>query len=303
MANRRDIGLQIYRYFVDRGLAPHQAAAVAGNMAWEGGGGYTHVNPNDNLKNSPNSPHSAGVGQWNDRLPSLVALAKAQGVELPDGDLRDKAYVQDVINRIPLKTQLDFAWGEMQGPERYAFGKITDAGDLRSATAGAIGYHRPAGYTRDNPYAGHAFDDRQRLAGEILAGAEGKPIEEIAGPSLEPMQTVAAAAPQEKKKMDLFSMLSAFGSGAKAGASIPSAADGDLSKLFGSMDAFGGENKSSADGDLATAAARNAAGQEEQGPQMVRKPFDMAQLAQMLQQAGRLGTFRPRGGMGGGGMA
>lgn len=303
MADRLEIGRQIYRYFIDRGLAPHQAAAVAANFAWEGGGGSTHVNPNDNLKNSPNSPHSAGAGQWNDRLPSLVSLARAQGIEIPEGDFRDVDYVRDAIRRIPLKTQLDFAWGEMQGPERYAFGQIQDAGDLREATAGAIGYHRPAGYTRDNPYGGHAFRDRERIAGQILADVTGKPIEEIGGPStspsMAPMQT--AAAPAEKdKKMNLFSMLSAFGAGAKTG-SLPSAAD-PTTELFGNLAAFGsggkGSSGASQDGDLAMQAMKQAQGTDEQGQQMVRKPFDMAQLQAILQRAGRLGTL-PRAGGGG----
>jgi hypothetical protein len=166
--DRVAFGRQIYDYFVGRGLQPHQAAAVAGNMAWESGGRTDLVNPGDNVRNSPNSPHSIGIAQWNDRAPALVSYARGQGIDIPAGDLRDPAYARTVAGRIPLQTQLDFAWNEMQGPERRAYSALTAAPDLRSATAGAIGYHRPAGFTWGNPYAGHGFDRRLGLANQIL---------------------------------------------------------------------------------------------------------------------------------------
>ena len=170
--DRLALGRQIYDYFVGKGLAPHQAAAIAGNMAWEGGGRIDLVNPGDNIKNSPRSPHSVGVGQWNDRLPALVDYARKSGINLPDGDLRDAGYVRDVARQLPLNTQLDFAWNEMQGPERRAYEGITSGQDLRSAAAGAIGYHRPAGWTRSNPYAGHGFDNRVAIADQILRASQ-----------------------------------------------------------------------------------------------------------------------------------
>ena len=36
--SRIQFGRQVYDYFIAKGLPPHQAAAIAGNMAWEGGG-------------------------------------------------------------------------------------------------------------------------------------------------------------------------------------------------------------------------------------------------------------------------
>jgi hypothetical protein len=165
---RVEFGRRVFDYFVGRGLAPHQAAAIAGNMAWEGGGRTDLVNPGDNYRNSPGAPHSIGIAQWNDRSPALIQFARAQGIELPEGDLRDSKYAQDVIRRIPLETQLDFAWSEMQGSEGRALRNIAGAGDLRSATAGAIGYHRPAGWTSGNPEAGHGFMGRLSLANAIM---------------------------------------------------------------------------------------------------------------------------------------
>jgi hypothetical protein len=165
--SRVAFGRQIYDYFLGQGLAPHQAAAVAGNMTWEGGGRADLVNPGDNWRGSPTAPHSIGIAQWNDRSPALIAFARSQGIDIPTGDLRDAGYARSVISRIPLQTQLQFAWQEMQGPERRAFAALRGATDLRGATAGAIGYHRPAGFTWANPYAGHGFSGRLGLAQQI----------------------------------------------------------------------------------------------------------------------------------------
>lgn len=170
---RMAVGREIFNYFVDKGLAPHQAAAIAGNMAWEGGGKTDLINPGDNYKHSPGSPHSLGIGQWNDRVPALVAFARKQGIDIPDGNLRSAAYAREVIKSIPLNTQLDFAWNEMQTSERAAGRGVASAGDLRSATAAAIGYHRPAGWTRNNPEAGHGFSSRLGLANQILRNGRG----------------------------------------------------------------------------------------------------------------------------------
>lgn len=169
--NRTAIGRQVYDFFVGAGYSPNQAAAIAGNMAWEGGGRSDLVNPNDNLRNSPGSPHSAGIGQWNDRLPNLVSMARGAGVDIPDGDLRDQRYVQDVIRRIPLEMQLEFAHAELGTSEGAANRRIQQAEGLQEAAAGAIGYHRPAGWTSGNPMAGHGFGGRLSLAQQILASA------------------------------------------------------------------------------------------------------------------------------------
>jgi hypothetical protein len=173
--DRLAIGRKIYNYFVAQGLAPHQAAAIAGNMAWEGGGRVDLVNPGDNWRNSPRSPHSVGIGQWNDRAPALIEFARRSGVDIPGGDMRDAGYMREVIKRIPLETQLGFAWQEMQGSEGRALGQIRSAQDLRGATAGAIGYHRPAGWTRHNPEAGHGFSGRMSIAQRVLDAAKANP--------------------------------------------------------------------------------------------------------------------------------
>jgi hypothetical protein len=181
--NRIKLGQEIYQYFLSKGMAPHQAAAIAGNMAWEGGGRTDLVNPGDNWRNSPRAPHSIGIAQWNDRSPALINFARQQGIDIPDGDLRDARYAQDVIRRIPLKTQLDFTWQEMQGSEGRALRNITSAQDLTTANAGAIGYHRPAGWTSGNPYAGHGFQGRLSLANQIMRAEPAAPAEPAKPPA------------------------------------------------------------------------------------------------------------------------
>jgi hypothetical protein len=171
---RMGVGGEVYKYFLGKGLQPHQAAAIAGNMAWEGGGKSDLVNPGDNWRNSPGSPHSVGIGQWNDRVPALIRFAREQGIDIPQGSLTNTAYAREVIRRIPLQTQLDFAWQEMQTSEANAGRGVQSAGDIRSATGAAIGYHRPAGWTRGNPEAGHGFSGRLELANQIMRqGGEG----------------------------------------------------------------------------------------------------------------------------------
>jgi hypothetical protein len=165
-------GRKVYDFFKKQGLNDAQAAAIAGNMAWEGGGRADLVNPGDNWRNSPYSPHSAGIAQWNDRLPNLIKYARTQGIEIPEGRLTDANYVRKAIAAIPLETQLGFAWQEMQGPEGRALAMIKAGEDLPTAARGAISYHRPAGWTWNNPAGGHGFQGRMSLAEQIMRAAQ-----------------------------------------------------------------------------------------------------------------------------------
>lgn len=218
--DRSALGKQIFEYFRGKGLSPEQAAAVAGNMVWESGGNPSNVTAGDNIRGSPRSPHSVGLGQWNDRAPSLIAFARAQGVEIPEGNTGDANYMRNVIKRIPLNTQLDFAWTEMQGPERRAFGMISNAGSLDEAVKGGISYHRPAGWTWSNPAGGHGFAQREGIAKQILASAatNGSPAAAVAdrfgdwpgvtAPQSNAAPVTAAAAPTGRSGMAAASPMS-----------------------------------------------------------------------------------------------
>lgn len=193
---RLKFGQQVYDYFVGKGLAPHQAAAMAGNMAWEGAGRTDLVNVGDNPR-FPAAPHSFGISQWNgDRLQGLVNYARSQGANIPAGNLADPAYLRSIAPMLPLETQLGYAWQEMQGPEGRAFAGVKGAPDLRGATAGAIGYYRPAGWSAANPEAGHGFPGRLALADAILKQGPGAPPEAYDAYGLvEPPKNAPTAAP------------------------------------------------------------------------------------------------------------
>src|SRR5215470_7703285 len=99
--------------------------------------------------------HSVGIGQRNDRLPAPVDFAKQQGVDVPEGNLRDPKVAKAVISSIPLNTQLDFAWSELNGPEGRAMAMLkASPDDLVADNKGAISDHRPAGWTPSNPAGG-----------------------------------------------------------------------------------------------------------------------------------------------------
>lgn len=102
----------------------------------------------------------------------------------------------------------------------------------------------------------------------------------------------------------------AAGSAAAAGRTLPSAANPgtDMQNLFGSLGNFapggqdgstaqgqGQQQMSQADSSLAAQAMQSAqGGPSSGGMQMQPRPVDMTKLSQILQNAGRLGVYRPQ---------
>ena len=82
MADPITTGRQIYDYFIARGLSPHQAAAYAGNMAYESGG-----NPaasaifSRQRMNAEYAPCHAPCEQSSPINPPCVEWAAARAVE------------------------------------------------------------------------------------------------------------------------------------------------------------------------------------------------------------------------------
>jgi hypothetical protein len=150
-------------YFEAQGWSPVQAAAIVGNLYQESGLRTTAANPND-----PGT--SVGIGQWNrERKAGLMAFAQAKGA-----DWRD------------FNTQLAFVQHELTSSEKQAGDRLKSATTLDDAVAAAIGYERPAGWTADNPRAGHGFANRLRFAQSAL-GAKAAPV-------AAPRDTAAASA-------------------------------------------------------------------------------------------------------------
>lgn len=141
-----DNGAYAYQWLLDRGYAPHQAAAVVGNLAQESG-----VRPDGVVGDNGTA---FGVAQWRgDRLANLQRFAQQNG--------------QDWRS---LDAQLGFLDHELRTSEKGAGDGLFAAPDVRSATRAFIGFERPRGYTPADPEAGHGFGNRLSVAQAFLGG-------------------------------------------------------------------------------------------------------------------------------------
>lgn len=110
-------GNTIYRGLLDRGYAPAQAAAIAGNVVQESGG-------NPDALNDREGAH--GLLQWRlDRWQGLQDYAKAHGTAPNDPN-----------------AQLDFIQQEMNGPEKRSAAPFFAAQDVASANSALKNYIR-----------------------------------------------------------------------------------------------------------------------------------------------------------------
>lgn len=110
-------GNTIYRGLLDRGYAPVQAAAIAGNVVQESGG-------NPDALNGKEGAH--GLLQWRlDRWQGLQDYAKAHGAAPNDPN-----------------AQLDFIQQEMNGPEKRSAAPFFAAQDVASANSALKNYIR-----------------------------------------------------------------------------------------------------------------------------------------------------------------
>lgn len=117
-----------YDFFIERGWKPHQAAGIVGNLMQESGL-RTHAR---NAGDGSDGSDSIGIAQWNsDRAARLKRFAEARGT-----DWRD------------LKTQLEFVDLELRTSEGAAGRALTEARDVREATAAIVQYERPRGSDR-----------------------------------------------------------------------------------------------------------------------------------------------------------
>lgn len=140
-----------FNYFLDKGLAPHQAAAIVGNIAQESGG----QSRAEGGGRTAHDPYSLGYGQWNrERLHGgkgyvgLIPFAEAMGRHASDPNV-----------------QLDYMWHELQGPENKALKQLLAAKDVAEATrAFGSSYERP-----DERFAN--YENRIAQAQTMLRGA------------------------------------------------------------------------------------------------------------------------------------
>ncbi len=125
---------QVWDYFSNKGLEPHQVAAILGNVSVE-----SAFNPHAVGDNGT----SAGLFQFhNERL---------EGVVNSVGGWSNLGDVQG---------QLDYAWHELNTSERPTLDRLMAAGNVQEATAAFVGFERPLGWTANNPENAMHFDRR-----------------------------------------------------------------------------------------------------------------------------------------------
>lgn len=174
-----------FKWLVDRGYAPHQAAAIVGNLTQE-----SNVRPDGVVGDNGTA---FGIAQWRGpRFAGLQQFAQQNGT-----DWRN------------LDTQLGYLDHELKTTERGAGDALRSAPDVRSATRAVIGYERPQGWTADNPEAGHGWGNRFGVAQALLntggSGQSGTPPQ--SAPGTPPFNPPAAPAPQGNDMGSLMALL------------------------------------------------------------------------------------------------
>ena len=139
------------KIFMDLGWKDYQAASMVGQFMQES---YADLRTNvwgDN--------HTAfGIGQWRDynnqpgRLTDLFKFAQERGKPIHD-----------------LETQVRFADWELTKGSEKGLGKLLKATkNIDEALDIAIGYERPRGYKKENPRAGHGYENRAKFAKSLM---------------------------------------------------------------------------------------------------------------------------------------
>jgi len=131
-----------YDFYLKKGYAPHQAAALAGNS----------VNEADSPTSIGDKGTAFGRFQWrNDRRDNLYKYAADNNLD-PESD----------------NAQLEFANHELNTTEKAAGDKLKNAPDLAAANDAVVGYLRPGGYTPDNPQGANGYVNRYNSAAGLI---------------------------------------------------------------------------------------------------------------------------------------
>ncbi len=136
------VAAQAWNFFAGKGLAEHQVAGILGNVKAE-----SAFNP----KAIGDGGNAFGLFQHNDRRWKLFQ------------------HLGGMENLGDVRGQLEFAWKELQGPERRALDALLGSRNVREATAAFAGFERPSGFSWENPEGAHNFSGRLRGAEEALA--------------------------------------------------------------------------------------------------------------------------------------
>ncbi len=145
LAGAGDVQSQVWSFFAAKGLAPHQIAAIMGNVSAESG--FDPFARGDNGK-------AFGLFQWNDRRNALFDFIGGQQ------------------NLGDIQAQLEFAWHELMTSENGPFRRLMASTSLYDATHAFTGFERPSGYDASNPTSAMHWDRRLAAAEAAMAKFE-----------------------------------------------------------------------------------------------------------------------------------
>lgn len=138
---------QIWQFFAQKGLQPHQVAAIMGNASAESA--FNPLAVGDGGTSFGLFQHHAERGQ---------GLLSAVGGQAGLGNVQ---------------AQLEYVWQELLTGERGVLQKLMAAPDVYSATQAFVGFERPQGWSAGNPTGAMHWDQRLASAEAAMAKFEG----------------------------------------------------------------------------------------------------------------------------------
>lgn len=147
-------------------LGPAAAAGLVGGFGAENAG-FDPTVQGDNK-------HAIGLAQWNDRRPTLEAYAAKHGVSPTDANVQKQfSLVEMGLAGSPSDPGY--------GTERKAGNALQAAKTPQEATAAALMYERPGGYTPQHPENANGYAKRLALASALMGTQGGAPGPQAAG--------------------------------------------------------------------------------------------------------------------------
>ncbi|MBD3738570.1 MAG: hypothetical protein IE938_19210 [Pseudomonas balearica] len=133
---------QVWKFFAGKDLAPHQIAAIMGNIQRESG--FDPFAVGDGGTSFGLFQHHAGRGQ---------GLLNAVGGQAGLGSIQ---------------AQLEYVWQELLGPESAVLKRLMSATNVQDATSAFVGFERPQGWSMANPMGADGWSERISAAQEAL---------------------------------------------------------------------------------------------------------------------------------------
>lgn len=150
-----DVQRQVWEFFAQKGLEPHQISAVLGNVSAESGF----------------DPHAVGDGGTSFGLFQHHA-GRGQGLLNHVGGADGLGNVQG---------QLEYVWKELLGSESGVLQRLLSSQNVTEATGAFVGFERPQGWSASNPTGALGWDERLRSAEAALTKFSGTTAEATLG--------------------------------------------------------------------------------------------------------------------------